>query len=588
MKLRSALALISVCAVPAFVSGCGSATNPAQSLPSLSEPASATAAKAKKRVRFVIHLPKRKAGRHGRYLSPATKSMRVSISLGGKSKVNTIVALTLGSKGCSGTGTTAQCVFVTTLPAAKGYVGSFTTYDGANGSGKILSAATNITFNVVKGNTSVVGLTLDGVPVGVEVYAAAGNAFYAVTIDTDANVIVGPGAPKITATGSGPAVATITQPTQGDSNTVRFTPNASVVGTETIGLTASYAAGTTNGCAVAGAVCTFPGVASLSNGQEVFVANYYGDAGSSIVGFVTPLSDTSTPAHTLTIDYPFPIAMGPSDRLFASQYTTSGSLYTYAYPYTAAPTVAAGLSDAEGLTVAADGNAFVIGGGYVDEYVPPYTGAPVKFTGASGYGIAVDSSDNVYVSSGSTMEVFSPPYTSASVPKYTVALSSTAEYPVVVSGSKVYVGEQSNVDAFTLPITSNSQLPSATITDTIDYAYGLALDSAGNLYVANYDGGAGSLGSVLVYDAPITTGEGASATINAAGYPQDLLLDKAGNLFVSTYEGGANGEGSIYEFKPPFSSASTPTATVSTGVYYPYGDGLAITNSTQFSMELNQ
>ena len=88
MKIRSAVALLLGCAVPALATGCAAGVNHALALPSLSEPANAGAVRAAKQdVRFVIHLPKKKhKGRLPKYLSPATKSMRVLIVLAAKTK----------------------------------------------------------------------------------------------------------------------------------------------------------------------------------------------------------------------------------------------------------------------------------------------------------------------------------------------------------------------------------------------------------------------------------------------------------------------------------------------------------------------
>jgi hypothetical protein len=592
MKIRSAVALLLGCAVPALATGCSAGINHAQALPSLSEPANAAAVRAAKEdVRFVIHLPKKKhKGRLPEYLSPATKSMRVLIVLGGKTKISKTVGLTTGSNGCSGTGATAQCVFELALLPARGYVASLTTFDGPNGTGKTLSAAANVVFNVSKGNNKVVGLTLDGVPAGIEIFPAGTNAFYAVTFDPDGNIIVGPGAPEITASGSGATVATITQPTATAPNTVRISQVAGASGTETIGLTAAYPIGATNGCAVAGAVCTFPGVATARSGQEVFIANYYDSAPSSIMGFSVPLkSAAQAPDYTLSVDYPFPIAMDASDNLFVTQYSDPGSVFMYAPPYNAVTATSSGLDDTEGLTVGANGAVFATGGGFVDEYVPPYTAAPTQFTvSSSSLGIAADASNNLYVGFGSTVDVFAPPYTNATVPKFTVNLASSSQYPMIVSGSRLYVGEQSDVEVFSLPITTNNPTAVATISTGIDYAYGLTLDSAGNLYVANYYGGTANTGSILIYDAPLSSGESPNTTITVNDYPQDVVLDDSGNIYVSTYEGGANNEGALYEFEPPFTNSSTPAVSISNNIYYPYGLGLAITKSPRFSLHLNQ
>ena len=108
------------------------------------------------------------------------------------------------------------------------------------------------------------------------------------------------------------------------------------------------------------------------------------------------------------------------------------------------------------------------------------------------------------------------------------------------------------------------------------------------MYVANYYGGTANEGSILIYNAPLTTGETPQTTITVNYYPQGIVLDSAGNIYVSTYYGGTADEGSLQEFQPPFTSSSTPAVTISNNIYYPYGPGLAITKGTGFFLTLNQ
>ncbi|MGD0053292.1 MAG: hypothetical protein ABSD03_15925, partial [Vulcanimicrobiaceae bacterium] len=99
--------------------------------------------------------------------------------------------------------------------------------------------------------------------------------------------------------------------------------------------------------------------------------------------------------------------------------------------------------------------------------------------------------------------------------------------------------------------------PTTTITSArgMNNPYALALDGAGNLFVANVSGGTG--GTVTEYAAPYT---GTPITTISSGVngPYALTLDGAGNLFV----GNASGH-TVTEYAPPYTAA--PTATI-TGV----------------------
>jgi sugar lactone lactonase YvrE len=86
----------------------------------------------------------------------------------------------------------------------------------------------------------------------------------------------------------------------------------------------------------------------------------------------------------------------------------------------------------------------------------------------------------------------------------------------------------------------------------------LAFDSAGNLFVVDYDRG-GLFGEAAIYK---ITPHGARTTFaSGLSYPSDLAPDKAGNLFVADYDHGI-----IYEYKPNGSRG-----TFASGLYHPVG-----------------
>ena len=92
--------------------------------------------------------------------------------------------------------------------------------------------------------------------------------------------------------------------------------------------------------------------------------------------------------------------------------------------------------------------------------------------------------------------------------------------------------------------------------------YALAVDSSGDLYVANYDNS-----TVEEFASGSTT---PSATYSAGvSKPYALALDSSGNLYVANY-----GNNTVEEFA---SGSTTPSATYSAGVSKP--DALALDSS---------
>jgi sugar lactone lactonase YvrE len=86
----------------------------------------------------------------------------------------------------------------------------------------------------------------------------------------------------------------------------------------------------------------------------------------------------------------------------------------------------------------------------------------------------------------------------------------------------------------------------------------LAFDSAGNLYVLDYDH-SGLIGAAAVYK--ITPSGVRTRFASGLSYPAYLAADSAGNLFVADYD-----HGNIYKYKPDGSRA-----TFASGLHHPVG-----------------
>lgn len=111
----------------------------------------------------------------------------------------------------------------------------------------------------------------------------------------------------------------------------------------------------------------------------------------------------------------------------------------------------------------------------------------------------------------------------------------------------------SQVAIYSAPL-SNSSAPSAQISDGVGTPMGVALDAGGKLYVANAAGP-----SVTVYAPPFTNSSSPSATItDGLVHPTAVALDSSGNLYVAD-----TSTDNVQVYAPPFSSSSTPIATIS-------------------------
>lgn len=112
--------------------------------------------------------------------------------------------------------------------------------------------------------------------------------------------------------------------------------------------------------------------------------------------------------------------------------------------------------------------------------------------------------------------------------------------------------------------------PTATITgpDTgLTYPTGVALDSSGNIYVANAGSSSGGADSVFVFP-PGSNGDvvpSATITGNATGlaFPAAITLDSAGNIYVANQGSEIGGVDSVTEYAVGASGNAAPRATLS-------------------------
>jgi sugar lactone lactonase YvrE len=156
------------------------------------------------------------------------------------------------------------------------------------------------------------------------------------------------------------------------------------------------------------------------------------------------------------------------------------------------------------------------------------------------------------------------------------------------SSSNIYVADEGAVSVFVYSAGSNGNVaPTTTISGSnteLDTPEGIVVDSSLNIYVADDgDGSCDGTESVYVYPVGSNGNAGPSATISGGNtglcYPYGIALDSSGNIYVAD-EGAA----SVFVYPPLVSLPSqpnypnvTPIATISgnqTGLSGPYGIAL--------------
>jgi hypothetical protein len=451
----------------------------------------------------------------------------MTLAISGPTVLNETVALTAGSKGCAGTVTTTECSLSLTLGAGA-YTATISTYDAAGGTGHLLSSAQGVGFVVTAGTSNTIALTLSGaiarflvvpgdvfsssnVSGGIDLYGSGAHPLLIEALDASGSAIVGAGAPTYTVSvNTGNFNPTLTQPPAAQPN--RFTvqpPGNFVAGNTTIGIAASFAGASTDGCALPGAVCT--GSANVDMQDLIAVANdnqsvtLYGQFGTAPLKTIAQTSAANA------------VGFDSSGDLFVA---TSASVIEYAYPYT--------------------------GGGF------PLTGS------TGGTAIAIDPNSNLLaVSAGTGTEIFTPPFLSAPV---TVTQSGETANVAAWNGSSrlwvSYSGMDDEIDEYQSPysgahIVSISPLGTTTA---------LAFDNANDLF--GYDT---TNAKIDEYNAPPTTASASFASPNTTS----LAIDPNSNRLFVTQCATCNALASpdqVVEFKSPYANTSTPFKTIASGV----------------------
>jgi hypothetical protein len=500
-------------ALPAALLVLSACAGPSSGTAAFAPPGTGHTAAKKQRVDVKIKIPKKGPAhvkRHGRFISPATSKMTIDIKTGCPANCTNALGypitadLTPNSTGCTSTLASTLCDL--TLELAPGtYTATLTTEDAQ---GIALSTAQSVALDVVAGATNNLSIVLSGIPRSVVTTPLGHGAFLANVLDADGNVIVGSGAPNVTAAfGSGSAVV-ITQPSSTSPNT--FQAHAAAAGTATIDVTASFGGGVTDGCAQPGSQCT------------------------------SSFTMTSTAVPTLFV----------VDQ-------QAGTVTQYAQPFTGAVTATlSGLSAPAGIAFNQEGMMFVaeVNNGDVLEFASPYTGSPIaRITNqtASAFGVAVDSHDNLFVSSiaQNVVSEFAPPYTGDPVTTISDGLNDPRGLAFDGSGNLYVAGYgDGNVVQFASPYASAG--PSLT---GLSQPLGVAVDATGDVLVAN------TANNTVVESAPFPSNFN---IVQASGTTNNVYVDPFGNLDM------ANEDGTVTSVGPPYTD---PPVTLQTGFIDPIG-----------------
>ena len=467
------------------------------------------------------------AARRPQYISSSTTQLVVDI------QANSVevqgfpqtFGLTPTSPGCSVVGGSTQCTLTVSL-AAGTYAVVLTAKDAV---GQSLST-TSVPLTVNASSNNPLNVTLSGVLSSIVVtptsplvtgtqaagFTLVGQGVHAFTVnalDIDGNVMIGPGAPTFNVSSTGTLALAVATPAPTSPNVFSVSPPSTLsVAAGSLSIAAHYAAGLTNPCPVVADVCT--------TGVNVSM--------QALLAIIESAQVTLYPEGSTTV-----LATITSGLVLASAgaFDSSGNLFV-ADQY---------LND-------------------VQEYAPPYTGAPTTISSGINLpdALVVDPAGDIYVANTSnlatTIEEFAP---GATTPSRTIArVSGASSMCLDPSGDLITVDNGANGEI-------DEYLPGATtsaysVTGVL-FPDSVSCDPSGNVWVARYGDDFGTeITSVDKYTAHLVY----STSLGGVTGPAALATD-ANYIYVGN--GGGSSTNVILFNNPNLTIA----ATITSGLSYP-------------------
>jgi hypothetical protein len=256
---------------------------------------------------------------------------------------------------------------------------------------------------------------------------------------------------------------------------------------------------------------------------------------------------------------PFNLAIVPRTDLWVGD-RSGARIEQYVPPYTGAPvTSVLAVNGAYQFAFNQSGTLFVANSGpgsptSVSEFAPPYTGAAIASISKPlnvPFGVAFDASNDLFIAYGSSaINEYAPPYTFSSATIFS-GLDGPRMIAVDAAGKLFVANNHGNSVVGLAPPYTTAQV---TITNGISAPTGIAVDASEDIWVSNY-----AALTVTEYVPPYT---GAPAvTISGIGYPMGLAFDASNNLYVASVGGNT-----VFMIAPPYTglpvslmSVNTPT-----------------------------